>query len=265
MLRIFCLSIFCFSVLSASSAHDVWLQTNTAIVRLNDGINIDLMLGNHGNDHRDFKLASKVGVDKVQQLVVITPDGSKHDLKPALVDVGYTPKEGFHSARYVTSTPGMHIAAMASDGVVNHGKMVRVKRSAKAFFLVSPKLDKLVESGGFDKALGHVIELIAEANLITPMGPETPIKLKLLLQGKPLSGVKISFIPRGITLKEGLDPEYERVTDAEGRVTFKPKLGGYYLIVAHHQTAEKGEGYESTNYTATLSLLVPEKCSCCDE
>ena len=33
------------------------------------------MLGNHGNDHRDFKLASKLPADAVQAFVVVGPDG----------------------------------------------------------------------------------------------------------------------------------------------------------------------------------------------
>ena len=43
----------------SASAHDPWVQTNTNLVRTGDAVHIDLMLGNHGNDHRDFKLASK--------------------------------------------------------------------------------------------------------------------------------------------------------------------------------------------------------------
>src|SRR6185436_2774462 len=41
-------------------AHDTWVQTNTNVVRTGDAVHVDLMLGNHGNDHRDFKLASKL-------------------------------------------------------------------------------------------------------------------------------------------------------------------------------------------------------------
>lgn len=265
MARLLCATILGVFVISTLSAHDVWLQTNTAIVRTGEGIQIDLMLGNHGNDHRDFKLASKIGVDKVQSLQVISPNGSKTDLKPMLTDLGYTPKEGFHSARFVAATPGLYTAAMFTDGIVNHGKAIRSVRSSKAFFLASAKLDKLGDSSGFDKPLGHVIEMVPLTNPITPMGPGTPVKLQLLLYGKPLAGVKVSFIPRGITLKEGLDQEYEHISDSQGRVSYEPKLGGYYLIVVHHKTDEKSVNYELTQYTATMSLLVPEKCPCCDE
>ena len=54
-------------------AHDLWLQTNTTVVRTGDVVHIDCMLGNHGNDHRDFKLAGKPGIETIKNLEVILP------------------------------------------------------------------------------------------------------------------------------------------------------------------------------------------------
>ena len=48
------------AMVDTSAAHDTWVQTNTNLIRTGDAVHIDLMLGNHGNDHRDFKLASKL-------------------------------------------------------------------------------------------------------------------------------------------------------------------------------------------------------------
>lgn len=78
---------------ATASAHDTWVQTNTNIVRVGDNVHIDLMLGNHGNDHRDFKLASKIDLEGCT-LTVFSPDGKRYDVKDRLVDVGYAPKEG---------------------------------------------------------------------------------------------------------------------------------------------------------------------------
>jgi hypothetical protein len=97
------------------------------------------------------------------------------------------------------------------------------------------------------------------------MGPGQPVKVALLFGGKPLPGVKVSFIPRGVTLKEGTDPEYERTTGADGRAAFTPKAGNYYLVVARHTRAETGTGYEAVAYTAALTVFVPQKCPCCGE
>jgi uncharacterized GH25 family protein len=256
------------AVALAAPAHDTWVQTNAHIVRTGDAVHIDLMLGNHGNDHRDFKLAGKLSPESVGVFEVVAPDGKKYDLKPGLTDLGYAPKEGFHSAKFVPAAAGLYVAAQTSDAVVSHGKPVRSVRSAKVYFLASPSLDHVRSDwGGFDRPLGHALELVPEANPVAPMGPGTPIKVRLLLGGKPLAGAKVSFVPRGVTLKEGLDPEYERITAADGRAKFTPKTGTYYLVVAHHtEAAPPGETkYESVRYAATMTVLVPEKCPCCGE
>ena len=63
---------------------------------------------------------------------------------------------------------------------------------------------------------------------------------------------------------EGFDARYERMTDADGRASFTPKTGERFLVVAHHDTDESGDGYEATKYSATLTVFVPEVCPCCE-
>ena len=52
-------------------------------------------------------------------------------------------------------------------------------------------------------------------------------------------------------------------------VDISDRTGGRIHIVCsvavHHKTDEKGEGYDSTSYSATLSVLVPDICPCCGE
>jgi len=249
-----------------AAAHDTWVQTNTNLIRTGDAVHIDLMLGNHGNDHRDFKLASKIELDGAS-LTVTGPDGKAYDLKPKLSDLGYAPKEGFHSAKFAATKPGLYTVTHTLDRVVNHGKPVRAVRSAKAYFLVSPSLDKVGRDWvGFDKPLGHALELVADANPVAPMGPGTAIKVRVLFQGKPLADARVSFVPRGETLAEGFDKTYERTTDAEGRASFIPKTGNYYLVVVHHKEPATGKvDYDSIAYSATLTVFVTEICPCCGE
>lgn len=64
------------------------------MMRVGDAMHIDLMLGNHGNEHRDFKLANKADATH-SALQVTAPDGRRYDLKSNLIDTGYTPQEGF--------------------------------------------------------------------------------------------------------------------------------------------------------------------------
>lgn len=250
---------------AVSIAHDTWVQTNTNVIRTGDAVHVDLMLGNHGNDHRDFKLASKVSLDGVT-LRLHGPKGSPLDLASGLVDVGYTPKEGFWTTKAAVTEPGLYLVEHRADSVVNHGKRVRSIRSGKTFFVAAKNLGDIPhENPGFDKILGHGLELVPEANTVTPMGPDVPIRVKLLFQGKPLAGIKVSFIPRGVTLSEGFDATHERTTNENGRASFTPKDGNYYLVVVHHETDESGKDYESSKYTATLTVFVPDVCPCCGE
>ena len=173
-------------------AHDTWVETKTNVIRTGDAVHIDLKLGNHGNDHRDFKLAGKVPLEPCT-LEVIAPDGSKYDLKDRLADVGYTPTEGYWTGRFAAGRPGLHVVAHTCDQVVRYAP-VRSIKSAKTCFVVSDSLDRVpTENPGFDRVLGHPLELVPVANPVTPMGPGQTLKVKLLFNGKPLPETRVSF------------------------------------------------------------------------
>jgi uncharacterized GH25 family protein len=250
---------------SLTLAHDTWVQTNSHIVRAGDVVFIDLMLGNHGNEHRDFKLAGKASPHE-GTFEVIGPDGARTDLKSAAIDMGYTAKEGYWSATFETEKPGLYTVVQTSDKVVDYAPKRSIK-SAKTFFVASTSMDHVpVDNPGFDTAFGHPLELVPQVHPVTPMGPGMEMRVQLLYKGKPLPNARVSFIPRGHTLSTGLDDSYERMTDADGMASLELKEANYYLIVAHHEdAAEKGDGYESTKYSATLTVLVPAICPCCGE
>lgn len=246
-------------------AHDTWVEPNTSIIRSGDAVHIDLKLGNHGNDHRDFKLASKIDA-KDCALHVIAPGGTNYDLRDQLADVGYAPKEGYWTTKFVPAVPGLYLVAHRSDRVVSYAPTRSVK-SAKTMFVVSDSLDRVPrDQTGYDLSLGHTLEIVPTANPVVPMGPGQPINIQLIFRGKPLADARVSFIPRGETLEDGLDATYERTTDNRGRASFTPRTGNVYLVVAHRlEPEEKGEGFESTKYSATLVVYVPEVCPCCNE
>ena len=261
MTRLSILSLtLCSLVCSSAFAHDTWVETNTPLVRSGDAVYVELKLGNHGNDRRDFKQASKIDLEGCT-LKIVGPDGKVHELKDRLIDTGYTPKEGYWEGRFVGNSPGVHIVSHALDTIVDHGQPTRSIKSGKAFFVVSPSLDDVpVSKSGYDRIMGHPLELIPVTDPVTTMQPGQPITVKVLFKGKPLADARVSFVPQGETLKSGFDKRYERMTDAAGRASFTPQTGNRYLVVVHHEAdAEKGEDYEKTAYAATLTILVPER------
>ena len=264
MPRLFIATLVLLTLTVSARAHDTWLETNTNLIRTGDAVYVDLRLGNHGNEHRDFKLASKITLDQAT-LDVVLPDDSRIDLKPDLIDVGYTPKEGYWTAKFVAVQPGAYMAAHTLDAVVNHGRPVRSIKSGKVCFVVSPSLDRVPrDNPGFDRVLGHALELVPVRNPVTPMGPGQEISVRVLLKGKPQPDARVSFIPQSDTLTETFDDRYERTTDSDGIASFTPRTGDRYLVVTHHRDeTEKTSDYDLTQYSATLTILVPELCPCC--
>ena len=249
---------------SAARGHDTWMQVSARAVRPEDVVHVDLFLGNHGNEHRDFKVAGKLGSLDGVKVGVIGPDGRSTDLAADMVDMGYAPKEGFWSARFVPAAAGLHCAAHYREGV-RHGAMVF--KGGKAYFLVADSLDRLPKPPApLPGPLGHPLELVLESHPVVACGPGKPIAVRLLFKGEPLADQVVSFIPRGATLTEGFDPAHERKTDADGRCSFTPREGNLVLVVSHlERPEEKGDGYEKAAYAATLVLDIPQRCPCCAE
>jgi uncharacterized GH25 family protein len=245
-------------------AHDVWIEANVPLVRAGDAVYLDLKLGNHGNDHRDFKLAGKTS-PSAGTVDVILPDGRKLDLKPQLADVGYAPNEGFWTAKFVPAYAGTYLAAFSSDTVVNHGRPVRSLKSAKTYFLATTTLDRVQDSSdAWRQPLKHPVEIVLLSHPVLFTGPGMPIEVQVLRFGQPFPDARVSFIPQGVELQEGFDETYERRTDAQGKAKFVPKTGARMLIAVHHKADhEQGAHYESTSYSATLYFTVPELCPCC--
>ena len=249
-------------------AHDTWVETNTNVYRVGDVAHVDLKLGNHGNDHRDFKLAALTPLESTQ-IEIVAPDNRKYDLKPNLVGTAMAPKEGYWAGDFTNNAPGLYCVHQSFDAVMSYAPERAVK-SAKTFFLASVSLDNVpAQTPGFDRALGDALEIVPQSNPVAPMGMGNSLKLRLLFKGQPLANTKLSFIPRGAQLNEGFDPRYESLTDRNGDATFTPNQAKTHLAVAHVETKEAGEmngqKYDFTKYSATLTVYVPAICACCDE
>lgn len=242
-------------ITSSATAHDTWVQSGPLVTRHNDVVHVDLMLGNHGNDHRDFKLASKITL-KPCSLSVVAPDGTTSDLKPSIKDMGYAEKEGYWSARMVADQKDVYQVVHTLDTL--HGKTRGIK-SSKSFFVSSSCFGVFPTNGTeFIKPLNSGLELVLESSLKT-MGAGKEVQLKVLWNGKPLPEARVAFVPRGAVLAEGFDSDFERVADETGTVRFTPTEGNFLLAVVHHMAAdESGDGYDRTHYGATMVLPIPQ-------
>lgn len=245
-----------------AAAHDAWLQTNTPLVRTGEVVHVDLRLGNHGNHHRDFKLAGRLNLDWVS-VNHVHPDGIRTDIKETMFTTASAEKEGYWTTPLIASEPGMNGIVQTLDRVMQHGKSVRSIRTAKTFFLVADSLDHPSLANPIHATpLGLPFELVMQTCPLSEVVVGRPITVQALHQGQPIADVAISFIPEGTELAGEFDPEFEFRTDAEGKATFVPKTANRYLIAAHHTANdERGDDYEYTSYASTITLHVPRQRS----
>lgn len=244
-------------------AHDTWVQTDKKVIHVGDAVCIDLMLGNHGNDHRDFQIAGRPDL-AASILTMIGPNGERVDLKPAMAEAVASAKDGYFTGVFIAEQQGLHLVAQSQDKVVHYAPTRSVK-SAKTFFLVIENRPRIPAAPTTVCPLGHALELVPLTHPVVGLGPGIATKVRLLFKGKPLANARVSFIPRGVDLAADFDPRYERITDKDGCAEFSPSDANLYLIVAHHAESEVGEGYTSVKYSATLTLDVPAAvCECCN-
>ena len=105
---------FIFFIAAAAYGHDGWIEV-PAIVEKGQPVTIALMLGNHTNEHRSYRLAGKWD-PKFTKLMVIDPSGNTDDITSSLIDLGEDeektgPKgpKGFHIATFTPKTEGVYI------------------------------------------------------------------------------------------------------------------------------------------------------------
>ena len=243
-----------FSLAGSALAHDTWIETHTPRALVGESMPVALKLGNHGNNHRDFKIAGQVD-PRFITLDLIAPGGERTDLKPGLSRATNDAGEKYWTLDVNPRTPGLHMIACLDDKVVHYAPKRSIK-SAKVFFTAARSSDdRPLPVTGFDAIMGHPLELVPTSGAIASPHAETPIEVQLLFDGQPLADARVSFIPRGVELQEAFDATYERMTDEHGRASFTPDDEGVHLIVAHHEDpTASGEGYESTKYSATLTF-----------
>ncbi|MCC9643335.1 DUF4198 domain-containing protein [Rhodopirellula sp. JC740] len=252
-------AFFCCLTLNVS-AHDTWIQINSPIVRTGEVAHVDLRLGNHGNHHRDFKLAGLLTLDWTS-MEWISPSGERADLKPDLYTSASAEKQGYWTTPVTLDEPGVHLFVQKLDRVMNHGKSIRSIRTSKAFVICSPTLDNIsIDSHSHSTPAGLPFELVLHQCPVTDIEVGQPITITVLHNGEPLANALVAFIPEGETLTGDTDPDHEFTTGTDGTVSFTPSKATRYLIAAHHTAMdEKSTDYEFTSYATTIALQIPNR------
>ena len=253
------------AVASAARAHDTWVQTNTNIVRVGDAAHVDLLLGNHGNDHRDFKLAGKPDLE-ASTLEVVLPSGKRLDVKPGLTDQGYAPSEGFWSTRFVPAEPGLYTVSHTYDKVVSYAP-VRSIKSAKTCFVASRSLDNVPRDfGRLRPAAGPSAGTGSDDASGHPDGPGRaaggPPVVSRQAVGRRPGFVHSARDDAGRGIRPEVRADDRRARARRGsRPTTATTIWSWPITKS---PTRAGSNYERTKYSATLVVLVPQHCPCCE-
>jgi uncharacterized GH25 family protein len=247
-----------------SFAHDGWVEV-ASIVERGQPVTISLMLGNHSNEHKSYRLAGKWN-PKFTKLMVIEPSGKVNDLTGSLVDLGEDaentgPKgpKGFHIAAFTPKEEGVHTVVARQEEVAQHGDGPKFRgvRSARGAFtaLRTPRVAEAKKSSGFARTVDieNLMEIVPVSN---PLGvtQNAPVTFQVRYKGKGFANQNVSIVGR----LEGPASVQEFTTDEKGQVTFTAGRPDTYLVrVKFEERNERSEGqYDLSAYEATYVFQV---------
>jgi uncharacterized GH25 family protein len=257
-------SLFVLWLTEPAFAHDGWIEV-PAIVEKGQPVTIALMLGNHTNEHKSYRLAGKWN-PKFTKLMVIEPSGMMNDITSALTDLGEDeentgPKgpKGFHIATFTPKTEGVHIVLAREEQVLQHGDEPRFRsvRSARSAFtaLRTPRVMEGKKSAGFGSifAIDNLMEIVPVSNPIA-VTQDDRVTLELRYKGKPFPNQIMSIVGR----LKGFASVQDLTTDEKGQVRITAGAADSYLVrVKFDERSERKEGqYDLSFYEATYVFQV---------
>ncbi|RCW47466.1 DUF4198 domain-containing protein [Paenibacillus prosopidis] len=243
-------------------AHDGWTQTSSPIVAAGQVSYVELMLGNHSNEHKSYRIAGQFPVDN-SKVYVTTPAGVKSDITGTRFYTGEAATEtepavnNYFISSFKSAVPGAYIVSAEGDSVFKSSAAAsRTLRSAKSFVAISdiPVIDRVKALKGFSKQVStDRAELVPQFNPAA-VTPSENVSIQLFLKGKPLADTSVDIIRRSNS------EATELKTDANGIVSFTTGAADYYLVRAKPGTTEAKVGeYAKTNYEATMTFTVQNK------
>ena len=241
-------------------AHDMWIEPATFFPRPGQIVGVGLRVGedllgdpiprNPALIHQ-FVVEDAAGRTPVVGRDGSDPAGIVRAAMPGLLVIGYRSHpsavtlDAAKFNQYLKEEGLESIAAMRSRRN-DSGKGVRelFSRCAKSLMLIGPDGESQA-----DRPLGFPLELVAEKNPYA-LGAEQELPVRLTFENRPLSGVLVVAINR-------LNPtdKVSARSDAEGRVRFRLKHRGLWLVKAVHMVpAAADTGADWASYWASLTF-----------
>ena len=262
-----CLSVYALMCASLSAlipsafthAHDLWIETSSAYLQTDEVVSVAFKLGNCDEGRRDFK--TKGIVDKSKTIVeAVPPSHHPIDILSKLTSSSHDAAGGYWVSVVPIHDCGTTWFLQALDQTIEHdGRVMRGIVTAKAFVIAG---DAKLPSN--NAGAGQLLDLPVQLELLSAPFPsieeQAKIRVRLLVNAKPIEGVPVSFLPQGINLQADDNAKYEVQTDSDGVAEFQPQQSNLYLISARHITAsDEAEDHRSIYYSTSLTLRVSNR------
>ena len=234
---------------SLGLAHDTWVQVNSPRQEVGQLVFVELCLGNHANEHRDYRLASRLSSLDNCQVTVHHANGLIQSLNGELKGFGTAANEGPWIGSWAPPSTGRYYVESRLDLVKG---TARARQLSRAFFAAGESQNDAYSPPSTD----FPIDLVPITDpLQATVGQE--LVFRVVFAGQPQANAKVSFLPLGVTLKAEFDEQYERVSDEAGLVRFTPSAANRYLIVTKRMDqVTPVDGIERLAYTASCTIVV---------
>ncbi|WP_232735865.1 DUF4198 domain-containing protein [Alteribacter populi] len=234
-------------------AHNGWSQTNSPIVEKGQHSYVELLFGNHSDDHTSYRIDRKWDLND-SEVKVTSPSLEEQTITDSFfylgeekeVDAERLGVNNYYAGSFQAIEEGIYI--ISAEGDFTYGDEEEpTLRSAKSFVAVSdcPQIANVRDYKGYDV---HVTPERAEiVPFFNPavMTPDQSVTAQVLLKGEPVADAEVAVIRRSDS------SDLRLKTDENGKFTWETGEAEYYLIRVEL------EGNED-EYEATMTYTVQE-------
>ncbi|MGH8286329.1 MAG: DUF4198 domain-containing protein, partial [Steroidobacteraceae bacterium] len=247
----------------AVSAHDFWIEPATFHPQLGELVSISLREGD-GFDGRPVprdatRIAQFIarGAGGAQPIVGLDgrdPAGVARLSAPGMYVLGYQSNHAFTTMEAWRFEEHLIEKGLEKIAELRRKRGISNRSAREAYSRYSKALVHAGDPSGeaASRPLGFKLELIAEFDPYE-MGSRREASFRLLFDGKPLEGALVTA-----TSRDAPDSAMRARTDAEGRVKYRLRDTGAWLIAAVHMIeAPPGLGAEWESFWASLTFELP--------
>lgn len=239
-------------------AHDIWIETSSSIVRIDEPVTIHLKLGNCSHGKPDGKTDGQLPQEAVRAVARL-PSGLTIELSKTLVSSSQQEGNGFWRSNITINEVGCTWLIQRLDDKITHdGRKVLGKMIAKTPLVVTRELDDVSLRV---QAVSHSqpIEFLLESSVLPSIESGEAIDVRLLKNGQPLAHAQIAFTRPFELNSEGEVQHAYLATDTNGRASWIPTQPGPLLISCTQlDESEKGADYDATYYSTSMYLNINE-------